>query len=109
MCLWVLCALLAAAIITQSAARADIGPPPARYDHAFRGHLNVVYLDQNALFALCGQRGQRPEWLLGCTEGASNGACTIHMRNDMNRAWRARILRHEVGHCNGWPGDHRRP
>ena len=37
--------------------------------------------------------------------------CVVYLRDNAEirrQGWtRQIVLRHEIGHCNGWPGDHR--
>lgn len=78
--------------------------PPKRYDHAFHGTMYQYY----------------DEWIPGVwghTTGARNGVCVIHTRPPGTQLWGARpldkqsmdtLVRHERGHCNGWPSNHPR-
>lgn len=67
--------------------------PPARYDHEPK-HYYVRTLSPQNLYQVCGRA-------LGCTIKP-----TIYLRSDLNKTWRACVLRHEKGHINGWPGNH---
>jgi hypothetical protein len=102
--------LLLAVLAVGSSAHAQGSPfaavlPPAEFDHQFRGTLTVKRLpDGEALAAAC-----RTKERFACTfpKGAS---CVIYMRSDADirdARWSPQIvLRHEIGHCNGWGKDH---
>jgi hypothetical protein len=86
-------------------ALADGGLPPLRYDRPYEGHLTIeTVANWAALPASCRGLSVR---LVACAirgESVRNGDyCRIyileHARSDL-------VLRHEIGHCNGWPGHH---
>src|SRR5262245_22195841 len=87
--------------------------PPAEYDVPYTGELTIWRVQS--------QQGIRQHcWRATFTEHAI--ACTVHSR-PYPSAWcdvyvledailkkvgltLAAVLRHELAHCNGWPGDH---
>src|SRR5262245_48135921 len=98
---------LACALLASSAHAATL--PPLEYDHPYKGRLDVI-VAENA-----------EQIRIGCpaTGGGSLGLacalryedhCTIVRRSeaDIRRAGYALevVMRHEIGHCNGWPEDH---
>jgi hypothetical protein len=84
--------------------------PPPEYDHPFSGKLEVHYLDDGALEikAHCpaNMYGQR----LGCMTINRPGYCQIYIgpidELETYGLTDITVLRHEIGHCNGWPGNH---
>lgn len=84
--------------------------PPPEYDHHYEGHLILkVVNDHLELLILCGQ--EKKPATLACARRAVDGErCWVFMLSDeliKQRGYTPEILmRHEIGHCNGWPGDH---
>jgi hypothetical protein len=97
LCLWLLA--------TSAFAVDPIQLPPARYDQPFDGPVKVFARDWNTIEATCG-RGR-----YGCSR-IKDGECQVMVpiTGIGGVAERAAelIRRHEIGHCNGWPQDHRR-
>jgi hypothetical protein len=83
--------------------------PPARYDHPFAGSLTIVKFDKRSVSRECSKafdgRKVRPD-AAGCAILISDTECVIYLATRTKRAPLADILRHEIAHCNGWPGDH---
>jgi hypothetical protein len=66
--------------------------PPKRFDHPYRGRVVVKRV------AMDDAPG---EITYAYTYGDTGGICVIYV----NERWRGPlgfILRHEIGHCNGW-------
>lgn len=84
--------------------------PPPEYDHHYEGHLILKLVDSHLeLLTLCEK--QRQPNTLACARRAVDGErCWVFMLSDeqiRKRGYTTEILlRHEIGHCNGWPGDH---
>ena len=83
--------------------------PPKEFDHEYDGELTIKYMIPQDIHRLCNPalntKGQNA---LACTS-AFQGApkrCTIYMMTAQeleHRGWSYDIvLRHELGHCNGW-------
>jgi hypothetical protein len=82
--------------------------PPARFDHAYSGKLTVHRLPQKQVAKVCTKVvGAFALNRHGCSTGDRAGRCTVWIvdRTYM-RATPLSVLRHEIGHCNGWPADH---
>jgi hypothetical protein len=82
--------------------------PPIEFDHYYEGDLTINMVNtQEELFAACGMEPNR--FLLACSTHTRT-ACLITMVKDevmRSKGWTTGLLlRHEIGHCNGWPGDH---
>jgi hypothetical protein len=87
------------------------GLPPIEYDKPYTGELTIVRLTNEA------------EVLAICTVGKSKRACAkvidgppsrcviIMLTDEKLKIYGdnhpALVMRHELGHCNGWDGDHR--
>jgi hypothetical protein len=94
-------------------------PPPPKYDHPFNG---VVRVDHDVAACIKMRPLVPGEIRLGCTDwrktADAKGLCVVHMlpdkelkRKELKRYGfsRERLLRHHIGHCNGWPDDHSIP
>lgn len=104
------------AVLAASPALA-VGPidlPPPQYDHPFAGNLTVEVIDWRDVPARCGLR-----WVNACAMRylsiGLNGhldwnSCTIIYprlnQYGINADDFVKLIRHETGHCNGWPNDH---
>lgn len=73
--------------------------PPMRYDYPFPGRVYVMWESPETLQTVC------PTSVVACVIDISYRSCTIAISSE----WKHRrddILRHENGHCNGWPASH---
>jgi hypothetical protein len=83
--------------------------PPAEFDHEYTGKLTIVRTTQDGVRAVCPQlRSDRPA--IGCSQRMLNGeTCTVTIADDVilqGYGWTYDlVLRHELGHCNGWRHD----
>jgi len=114
----VLCALFGNLVFAQEPKRVTIVPtkpvpysfmilPPPEYDHEYEGDLAIKMVDTlGELYVLCMTRNP---YMLACSLQNSR-SCLVIMVNDeimRKRGWTTGLLlRHEIGHCNGWSGDH---
>jgi hypothetical protein len=81
--------------------------PPAEYDHFYEGDLTIRIVNSlEELHAIC--QLDNPQ-LLACSTH-NQWSCIIVMVKDeimRQRSWTTgMLLRHEMGHCNGWGADH---
>jgi hypothetical protein len=82
--------------------------PPAKYDGPYRGGQLVVtkWNDYSLIQQVCGDTPNA----VACsyrTYDANTGkliSCLIMLGPAAHN--NERVLRHEIGHCNGWSGDH---
>jgi hypothetical protein len=105
---------LTASANTQSSAATLLGArmiaPPLEYDRPYEGHLVVMRGDANVMKALC-PKSAFPV-TLGCARRyEKKNYCIVYIADDdiLKKAsfpYEA-VHRHEVGHCNGWPTDHK--
>jgi hypothetical protein len=74
----------------------SVPPPPTQYDHAYTGKLAVYELTP-VLFSLhCNYTAA------ACAFSYNNNSeCYIYIKQG-TRYSRASLMRHELGHCNGW-------
>lgn len=75
--------------------------PPARFDHAFRGTVAVMYGSEADMIARCRRM------VFACAL-IGPGRCMIVIWNDLPDATKQTLIRHERAHCNGWPAHHPR-
>jgi hypothetical protein len=86
--------------------------PPAQYDKPYTGRLTVDTVPtQRALAEVCPAAAARTANMIGCAIRTHDGShCRVTLVEDSViialGSTRARIMRHELGHCNGWPADH---
>lgn len=110
----VLLSLLATANAAVAGKRDPEWNPPKRFDHAYSGNLTVRYLPQKQVIKACKKLFAKynivAETTLrqhGCAAITSDTSCTVIVINKMFAlATPKAVVRHEVGHCNGWPADH---
>jgi len=76
--------------------------PPARFDHAYRGHLEARYGSEQQLQQWCGMN------VRACARPRGKGGCIIFLPSSGHPQIVAALRRHEIAHCNGWPADHPR-
>lgn len=82
--------------------------PPARFDHSYSGKMIVHRLPQAQIINVCAKvLGKRSMIQHGCSAKPKNGRCEIWIvdKTYMSATPEA-VLRHERGHCNGWPANH---
>lgn len=81
--------------------------PPARFDHAFAGQVTIHRLPQMTIVDVCANLiGKRSFIQHGCSRLEGN-LCTVWIVNKTYMdATPEAVLRHEIGHCNGWPASH---
>jgi hypothetical protein len=93
------------AVIAQ--ALKSIPLPPVEFDHPYSGEVVITkWNDYTLLRSIC----KDVPTALGCSLRTYNGAtgapisCLIMLGPAIHNDERA--LRHEMAHCNGWPGNH---
>jgi len=98
---------LAAALLVTSAYAAAL--PPLEYDHPYKGHLDVVVAENAEQIRIGCRKTGGGSLRLACALRYEDH-CTIVRRPeaDLLRAGFTLevVMRHEIGHCNGWPQDH---
>jgi hypothetical protein len=81
--------------------------PPLEYDYPYQGKLTVQRVDTiEELIVVC---STTRKWLLGCARPGTTSCQLILVRDEVIRqyGWTTELMmRHEVGHCNGWPQAH---
>ena len=93
-------------VTTVPVKRLSVILPPEEYDHYYEGDLTIKIVDSlEELYILCAVKTQA---MLACAlPGAKS--CIVIMVNDeimRTKGWTTGILlRHEIGHCNGWSRD----
>ena len=87
--------------------------PPKEYDHPFAGELIVLTaFDQDDVRRLCpNAKFSSTIGALGCAPDIGPKRCRIVLAPDADIIKAGflpeMVRRHEIGHCNGWPADHR--
>jgi hypothetical protein len=88
--------------------------PPTRFDHAYSGQLTVRYLPQKQVVTACAKLFAEYKVAAksfpnqhGCSAITSPTSCiVIVVDKTYALATPKAVLRHEIGHCNGWPASH---
>lgn len=88
--------------------------PPSRFDHAYSGKLTAIYLPQKQVVKACANIFAKYKVAAksfpsqrGCSAITSKTSCTvIVIDKPYALATPKAVLRHELGHCNGWPASH---
>jgi hypothetical protein len=97
-------------------------PPPPEYDFPYEGVLMVQQLKIEDVRKVCAEQraangcalvlSNLPGrwWTVDLYQTGNRAACVIVIPTDSflreSHQKREDIIRHETGHCNGWPGDH---
>ena len=86
--------------------------PPVEYDHPYSGQLTITRLKtEDEVRERCIGATFNFGRAVGCNLRYVNWRCDIFIASDEVLATVGldyeTTLRHEIGHCNGWPGDHR--
>ena len=77
--------------------------PPPPYDTPFKGEMRVTWTSADEVRKYC------PAFGIACTITATPWLCEVYANEDYHHPPIANIiLRHENGHCNGWPSTHPR-
>lgn len=103
-----LLAFLGAALVATPAIAGliDDGWPPERYQGNVE--VTIMFVPGSSIETFCGSLENAT--VLGCT--LADGRIVLPNPNGDIRYQRedfARLVGHEIGHVNGWPGDHPRP
>lgn len=74
---------------------AALAMPPSPFDHTPAGRFKIINTDSILIYAAC----PVPDgWIVfGCVVGHK-----VYIRTDITAFARAKVLRHEFGHLNGW-------
>lgn len=104
-------AILAITLLAAPAAALDYILPPKEYDHPYTGRLEVVEAhSQDHVRELCaGTKFGVKIGALACSLRWAD-RCQIVVAPDAIKAKGFAlhaVMRHEIAHCNGWPGDHK--
>ena len=108
---------LAILLVTATTAHAQtpvrhVWLPPAQYDHAYDGKLIIGRVQSSAeVRQHCPAAQWAPGFDAACARRLTDyPICYVVMLEDKELIARgfnpAHVLRHEIGHCNGWNGNH---
>lgn len=100
-------AAVAAALLLAAPASADVGFPPSQYQSD--GGAVTLYVSQTSLYRLCGVKPAEGMRLYGCVRRDRMMVLLNPCGPEFSSEVYARIACHELGHTNGWPGNHPRP
>ena len=89
----------------------SIDLPPVRYDHPYPSVI-VRHVSPSEIARLCGGPSPALAWVSeagGCQDWEGS-TCIIYIRSPLPPRYKGErfVIRHETGHCNGWPADHPR-
>jgi len=85
--------------------------PPEEFDHPYPGELRITRVEsEDHMRALCKGVIFMTNRAVGCNVRFGDQVCIVFIGTDDLLATVGldyeTTLRHEIGHCNGWPGDH---
>ena len=80
--------------------------PPKRFDHPFKGKLTLYRLPQKEVVRVCQNMPGASLQQHGCSELKGNHCTVVIVDKTYMGATPKSVLRHELGHCNGWPASH---
>jgi len=82
--------------LTAVVIAALVAMPPAQYDYPPTVPYKVEIMQKSDAEAICGDARA-----VGCYLKWYNS--TVYLRSDLTPGAREIVLRHELGHVNGWP------
>jgi hypothetical protein len=89
---------------TEGAPAPRAPAPPLAYDHAYKGKLEIFRSTAAEVKERCAPYSSA--YVHACALSFNHFTeCQIYI-NEETRYDVASIIRHETGHCNGWPGNH---
>jgi hypothetical protein len=105
-------ALASMAMMTTAASAQTALPtvlPPVEFDRPFEGVLMMQRLEDEATVRrVCPSSNLGVA--LGCAYRHREGCLIIMVPDEVIRSYKLSpetVLRHEIGHCHGWPADHK--
>lgn len=82
--------------------------PPVEFDRPYTGKLTVeTVATREELKPICGS--VFTQFTLACAFRRPDSCRIVIVEESIIKAYRwtrELVMRHEIGHCNGWPGDH---
>ena len=96
--------LLCVPAVAEAQQNIPVPLPPVEYDKPFTGKLTIVHVDRRAVTGRCHSFIE----VYACAFRPNPRNCLVVMpkKGTYSDASMARLLRHEVGHCNGWAAHH---
>lgn len=77
-----------------------VGAPPLRFDHPYAGEVVIRRVSIQEVRSSC---FGGDAWACAIP---GIGACSVYIYDRLGKKRTTRIIRHETGHCNGWPWNH---
>jgi hypothetical protein len=83
--------------------------PPVQYDHPYDGDMWILRGNAEQMARLCPLPKNPRNYITGCARLVGNTCYVVVADEDILRktglSFRI-VLRHETGHCGGWPPSH---
>src|SRR5262245_25778486 len=100
--------IAALALVAASAGAHAAALPPLEYDHPYKGKLDVIVVETaKEVRDACYLVKWTPEFPAIACSIVNSDHCTIIRRAEdyiKSRGYTLdTVMRHEIGHCNGWP------
>lgn len=81
--------------------------PPPQYDAPYTGALQIEYVERGETHKRCFAAGMPFGYIHACAFRSPDGSfCRIVFPKEdpagFMKKWDERLMRHELGHCNGW-------
>jgi hypothetical protein len=84
--------------------------PPVEHDHQYEGDLTITIVDTlEALYTICLHSPVTKPYLLACSWRNDKSCLVVMVKDEVMRTRgynTGLLLRHEIGHCNGWGREH---
>jgi hypothetical protein len=80
--------------------------PPDRFDHPFSGKITLYRLPQKEVVRVCQNMPGASLKQHGCSLLEGNKCTVVIVNKTFMGATPESVLRHEIGHCKGWPASH---
>ncbi|TPN03801.1 hypothetical protein FJ973_29605 [Mesorhizobium sp. B2-1-3] len=81
--------------------------PPARFDHPYTGKLTIKYLPMSRVQLVCERyKAFDDQVMYGCASWDSTSCIIVVIDHQYLNQTPQALIRHEMGHCNGWGADH---
>ena len=84
--------------------------PPEKFDKPYTGELILIEMPLEKVHSACGGSKSSLGRIWACAAPITPNKCLVILpkieKSGITKHQYARLKRHEIGHCNGWGGDH---
>jgi hypothetical protein len=82
--------------------------PPPQYDKPYTGQLNIATIPYWNMGNVCNMIAPQGQHMEACSFAMTPQQCLVYLPrlSDVGQSRLADLTKHEIAHCNGWPGNH---